>query len=163
MNNPGKICTKCDVTALAYFEVHQGEEGRARRVPPSVFINLFFPVSGGRILPCCLQQPGVSGIAFPFHLPPWPLPARGHPEVSAGRRPWSGIIHLPGLLPSPIFWSVTLWKESVSGAAGTGRQGRIVRDEGEEEIKAGFFPGRKTVCPRIYPKCKLNIPLSTTK
>lgn len=31
------------------------------------------------------------------------------------------------------------------------------------EIRAGFFPGRKTVCPRIYPKCKLNIPLSTTK
>lgn len=76
---------------------------------------------------------------------------------------WSRIIHLPGLLPSAIFWSVTLWKESVSGAAGTGRQRRIAREEGGEEIRAGFFPGWKTVCPRISPKCKLNIPLSTTK
>lgn len=84
-------------------------------------------------------------MAFSFHLPSWVLPARGHAEVNSGRKPWSRIIHLPRLLPSPIFWSVTLWKESVSGAAGTGRQGRIVRDEGGGRNK-GWILSRVENC-----------------
>lgn len=50
----------------------------------------------------------------------------------------------------------------MSSAVGRGRQERM-RDEGGEETGAGFFPGRKTVCPRTSPKHKLNISLSTIK
>lgn len=145
--NPGKICTKRDVTALAYFEVHQGEEGTQSS---SITINLLFSVSSGGILPlaACSVRDG-------FPIPP------ASPGSHRGKmgRIIGGIIHLPQPLPSPIFWSAALWEQSVSGAEGTGRQRRI----SGEEIRAGFFPGWKTVCPRIYPKCKLNIPLSSTK
>lgn len=97
-------------------------------------------------------------MAFPFHLP---AASPGSHRGKVGRI-IGGIIHLSQPLPSAIFWSAALWEESVSGAAGTGRQ-RTAGDETGEEIRAGFFPGWKTVCPRIYPKCKLNIPLSSTK
>lgn len=130
----------------------------------------------GRPLPCCCPgshrlSPAAWSISDCFNIPPASLTANpwGHPEVTTGQEASrsgpaaAGINRLAGLLPSTIFWSVTFWKESVSSAVGRGRQERMTRDEGGEERVAGFFPGRKTVCPRTSPKHKLNIPLFTIK
>ena len=143
----------------------------------SVIINLFFPMANGRKTPTLLLPDShrlslaAWSISDCFNIPPASLTANhwGHPEVTTGQEAsrsgpaTAGINRLTGLLPSPIFWSVTFWKESVSSAVGRGRQERMTRGEGGEEIGAGFFPGRKIVCPRTYPKHKLNIPLSTIK